>query len=63
MSVGAIESVPMAGGAPALTASADFIPASTADQAKFLLADATAFYWVEYWEAPTLTVAIQRLAR
>jgi hypothetical protein len=62
--VGAIESEPITGEA-AVTQATPPGPASGAkgEQASFFLADATAYYWVEYWEAPSLTVAIRVLPR
>jgi hypothetical protein len=62
--VGAIDTVPMVGGGEATqTAPPDVVSGSQAEEASFFLADATAFYWVEYWEAPQLTVVIRVLAR
>jgi hypothetical protein len=61
--VGAIHSIPLSGGTPTAEGSADLVPKSTDEQVSFLLADESAFYWVEYWEAPALAVAIRTLER
>jgi hypothetical protein len=61
--VGAIRSIPLAGGTEAVDGAADLVPKSTDEQVSFLLADESAFYWVEYWEAPALAVAIRSLQR
>ncbi len=62
--VGAIDSEPLRGGIPtARQAPPDLVRDSSSEEASFFLADATAFYWVEYWEEPELTVAIRMLPR
>jgi hypothetical protein len=63
-SVGAIIHEPQSGGSPPTTyASADVPGPVMSEGAKLLLADAHAFYWVEYWESPALTVAVRVLTR
>jgi hypothetical protein len=61
--VGEIEAQPVTGAPPAETAPGDFVSKSIGEVAKFLLADATAFYWIESSETPSLTVAIRTVAR
>ena len=60
--VGAIKAE-LGGSDSVLQSPPDIVAGSTAEQASFFLADATAFYWVEYWESPALTVAIRILSR
>jgi hypothetical protein len=61
--VGAIHSIPLGGGTPTVEGSGDVVPKSTDEQVSLLAADESAFYWVEYWEAPALAVAIRTLER
>jgi hypothetical protein len=65
--VGAIEGEATDGGSAVVEAAPpDLVKGVTGEAASFFLADASAFYWVEYWEAPdasTPTVAIRVLTR
>jgi hypothetical protein len=55
--VGAIEAEPLVGGsAGAEVSQPDVVTGSTGEQASFFLVDASAFYWVEYWQAAGATV-------
>jgi hypothetical protein len=61
--VGALESSPLAGGATTVVSAPDPVSGGTAQGAALLVADATAFYWVESWEEPERVVAVRTLAR
>jgi outer membrane protein assembly factor BamB len=61
-SVGAVMSIPSTGGAPTPRAwPADPVGGTDDHQAAFLLLDAQAFYAVEYWTSPSLTVVVRAL--
>ncbi len=57
--VGAVQSVPTSGGIPADVSLPDVQAGAQGQEALFLLVDDRAFYFVEEWQAPTLTVAIR----
>ena len=59
----AVSSAPLLGGGPKLVWPSDAQPDTQVNRAKFLLADARAFYSVEYWANDALTVVIRVLPR